>query len=166
MNLDGGAKVRSLAKSFKNAFNGLFFCIKNERNMRIHLTAAFYVLVLSPFYHFSSGQFLLLLLTIGVVLFAEAVNTAIEALVNLQTQSYDQLARIAKDVAAGAVFICAIFAAIIGFILFLKFDVIANILRYFLENWILGVLMIISVPAAVLFICGFSIRKVKFNHKK
>lgn len=163
MNRDSGVKqVRSLAKSFENAIDGFVFCTKNERNMRIHLTATFYVLIFSPFYHFSVGQFLILLLTIGMVLFAEAVNTAIEALVNLQTQSYDQLARIAKDVAAGAVLICSVFAAVIGIILFLKFDIITNIIRYFLENWILGLLMILSVPGALCFIFGFPFRKIKF----
>lgn len=167
MNYDSGAKqVRSLAKSFENAIDGFVFCVKNERNMRIHLTAAFYVLVLSPFYNFTCEQILILLLTIGMVLFAEAVNTAIEALVNLQTHGYDQLARIAKDVAAGAVLICSVFAAVIGINLFLKFVIITNIIRYFLENWILGLLMIISVPAAICFICGFHFRKIKLNLKK
>ena len=153
-NKSGAFKVRSLARSFKCAGNGIFYCIKNERNMRIHLTAAIYVLVFSLFYDFSTTQYILLLLTIGMVLFAEAVNTAVEILVNLETQWYDSLARIAKDVAAGAVLICAIFAAIVGIILYLKPATIAYIVIYLIKNPLLGILFIVSLPVAAAFIFG------------
>jgi diacylglycerol kinase (ATP) len=163
---DGVIQVKSLAKSFKNAFNGITFCIKNERNMRIHLILTFYVLVFSPFYHFTQEQMLLLLLAIGLVLFAEAVNTAIEAIVNLETQSYDHLARIAKDVAAGAVLICAIFAAVVGVILFLKMGTIALILHYLSTVWILGVLFLVSLPISLAFICGLPLIRTFIYLKK
>jgi diacylglycerol kinase (ATP) len=167
MNRDNRAmQVRSLAKSFINAYRGALYCIRNERNMRIHLTVTFYVLVFSPFYHFTSEQMLILLLTIGLVLFAEAVNTAIEALVNLQTQCYDHLARIAKDVAAGAVLICAILAVAIGLFLFLKLEIIIFILHYLLTNWILGLLLIVSLPVSLAFILGLPFGQVTLNLKK
>lgn len=150
--------VRTLTKSFVNAYKGIAFCIRNERNMRIHLTFTFYVLVFAPFYHFSTAEMLILLLAIGMVLFAEAVNTAIEALVNLEIQCYDHLAKIAKDVAAGAVLICAIFAACIGLVLYLKPQIIVNIIAYFLANWVLGALLIISLPLFILFILGLPFR--------
>ena len=155
-------KVKSLARSFKNAGRGVMYCVKNERNMRIHLVTASYVLIFSPFYHFSQTQYILLLLTIGIVLFAEAVNTAIEALVNLETQCYDHLARIAKDVAAGAVFICAIFALAVGIILFFKFTTIFYILNYLISNPFAGALLVISLPVATAFIFGLP-RRAKYK---
>jgi diacylglycerol kinase (ATP) len=146
--------VRSLARSFRNAGKGVVYCVKNERNMRIHLVAAVYVLIFSLFYSLSQMQYLLLLLTIGMVLFAEAVNTSIEVIVNLETQCYDHLARIAKDVAAGAVLICAIFAAVVGIILFFKPVTIVFIVHYLIANPVMGVLFVVSLPAAAAFIFG------------
>lgn len=155
-------KVRSLARSFKYAGRGVAYCVKNERNMRIHLVTACYVLVFSVFYNFTQTQFILLLLTIGIVLFAEAVNTAIEALVNLETQCYDCLARIAKDVAAGAVLICAVFALAVGIILFIKPATISYIVYYLTANPLAGTLFIISLPAAAVFIFGLP-KRVKYK---
>jgi diacylglycerol kinase (ATP) len=145
-------EVKSLAKSFRNAFRGVIFCIKNERNMRIHITVAAYVLVFSAFYALTGTQYILLLGAICMVLFAEAVNTSLEAIINLHTQWYDNLARIAKDVAAGAVLICAAFAAVIGCILFLKPAIILFIIVFLFDNPLWGCLFLLSLPLGLLFI--------------
>ena len=145
-------EVKSLAKSFRDAFRGLMFCIKNERNMRIHLTAGAYVLVFSAFYGLTPTQYMLLLGVICMVLFAETVNTSLEAVINLQTQYYDHLARIAKDVAAGAVLLCAVFAVVIGCILFLKPETLKRIVIFLFENPFWGCLFAASLPAAGVFI--------------
>jgi diacylglycerol kinase (ATP) len=163
---NGSVQVKSLAKSFKNAFKGVLYCIKNERNMRIHLTVTFYVLIFSPFYHFSQSEMMILLLAIGMVLFAEAVNTAIEAIVNLQIQCYDHLARIAKDVAAGAVLICAVFSAAVGIILFFRTAVLINIFNCLVTNWILLLLFVLSLPVSVAFIFGIKPQNPTLNFKK
>lgn len=134
--------------------------------MRIHLVFTAYVLIFSFFYDFSEEQYLILILTIGMVLFAEAVNTAIEALVNLETQSYDSLARIAKDVAAGAVLICAVCAVAVGLTLFLKPAVILHILSFLVHNIYWGVLFLISLPASTVFIFGLPHGKAFFKRKK
>ncbi|CDZ24798.1 diacylglycerol kinase [[Clostridium] cellulosi] len=147
-------KVKNLAQSFRYAIRGIVHCVKNERNMRIHIVVAAYVLIFSVFYNFSATQYLILLLTIGMVFFAETVNTAIEALVDLETQSYDSLARIAKDVAAGAVLICAVFAVVVGIILFFKPAVIAQIFSFLIHNILYGVLFLLSLPASAFFIFG------------
>lgn len=152
MTQDRMYEVRSLAKSFRNAFRGLWFCIRNERNMRIHLTVATYVLVFSAFYTLNCQQYILLLLTICLVLFAEAVNTALEAVVDMSTPWYDHLARIAKDVAAGAVLFCAIFAVVVGCILFLKPAILLMIVRFLFEKPLFGGLFLLSLPAAAGFI--------------
>jgi diacylglycerol kinase (ATP) len=157
-------KVRSLARSFKYAGRGVTFCIKNERNMRIHLVTAAYVYAFSPFYHFTQTQYILITLTVGMVLSAEAVNTALEALVNLETQSYDNLARIAKDAAAGAVLICSVFAFAIGLVLYLKPPVIIAVVGFLVANPFWGMLFLVSLPICVAFIFdlprfGTTIRK-------
>lgn len=147
-------RVRSLARSFKFAARGAVYCIRNERNMRIHLTAGAYVLTLSSFCSFTRTELLILILTIALVIFAEGVNTALEALVNLETQSYDSLARVAKDVAAGAVLFCAIAAVAVGVILFVipgKLQIIACAL---LANPLYGIIFLLSIPLAVSFIVG------------
>lgn len=145
-------RVRTLARSFRNAWRGVAFCIKNERNMRIHLMVGAYVLAFAPFYHFTRAEFILLLIVIGMVISAEAVNTAIEAAINLQTQWYDNIARIAKDVAAGAVLVCAFFAAAIGCILYVKPDILIHIVFFLLQNPLWGILFLLSIPAALSFI--------------
>ena len=114
---------RALFKSFLYAFRGVRFCVKNERNMRIHLAAAVFVTAFSLVYGLTPGEYAVLFLTIGAVIAAEAVNTAIEAVVNLESPSYNELARIAKDVAAGTVLLTALTACIVGFCLFFRFIV-------------------------------------------
>ena len=70
---------RALFKSFLYAFRGVRFCVKNERNMRIHLAAAVFVTVFSLVYGLTPGEYAVLFLTMGAVVAAEAVNTAVEA---------------------------------------------------------------------------------------
>ena len=78
-------------KGFKYAFCGIIHCIKNERNMRVHTVAALYVLVFARFFDFSLRDYVLLLLTIGGVIAAEAINTSIEALCDIFNVSSDYL---------------------------------------------------------------------------
>lgn len=123
-------ELRGLFKSFRYAFRGLWFCIKNERNMRIHITAAAIVLPFAFLYNLTRVEYALLILLMGLVMVCELINTAMEALVNLGSPSYDSLARIAKDVAAGAVLMCALAAVAVGIALFAKPDkLIATFLK-------------------------------------
>lgn len=154
-------RIRSLHKSFRDAFRGVAFCIKNERNMRIHLVVGGYMLCFSPFFHLTAAEYAVLLLAIALVLFAETVNTALEAVINLQAQWYDNLARIGKDVAAGAVLICAIFAAAVGFVLFLRPAILLFIVEYMLSHLFLGFWFLVSLPLAGAFIFFFP-----FNGRK
>lgn len=162
--------MRALLNSFKYAARGIFYCLKNERNMRIHSVAAFYIFIFAPFFTLSRGEKALLLLTIGTVMAAEVINTSIETLVNRLLPSYDQLARIAKDTAAGAVFLCAFFAVLIGLALFWQPDAFEAIFCYFLTRPFLLAALLISVLLAVSFIfSGFGgVKKavVKRKNKK
>ncbi len=108
----------SFIKGFKYAFCGIIYCIKNERNMRFHTAAALYVFVFARFFDFSRSELILLLLTIGAVISAEVINTAIEELCDKTCSKYDIHIKNSKDAAAGAVLVLAIFAAAIGIILF------------------------------------------------
>jgi diacylglycerol kinase (ATP) len=153
MSMENSAKrVRSLARSFQNAIKGVSYCIRNERNMRIHLTIAVYVLVFSTFYHLTALEYSVLFLIIGLVLAAEAFNTAVESIVNLNIACYNKFAREAKDVAAGAVFICAAFAAAVGFMLFFNVETLQNIFIYLYSNLLFGIIFIVSLPASLFFI--------------
>ncbi len=103
-----------MIKSFKFAFRGLKFAISNERNMRIHIVVAILVAAFSFLYGLEATQYAVVFLCFGLVIACEMFNTAIEALVNLESPTYDNLARIAKDVAAGAVLVSAIITIVVA----------------------------------------------------
>lgn len=109
-------KRRTLADSFGDAARGALFAVKTERNMRIHVTAAVYVLFFAPFLGVSRGEYAALILAIALVITAEGFNTAIEMLCDFAQKSYNPFIGRTKDIAAGAVLVCAVFAAIIGFV--------------------------------------------------
>ena len=103
--------------SFKCAFAGLWYMLRTQRNARIHVTVAAAVVVMGLWLGVSETEWAILVLTIGVVLTAEALNTVAEAAVDLATMEYHPLAKVAKDVAAGAVLLMAMAAAIVGFLI-------------------------------------------------
>ena len=105
--------------SFKHAIRGIRMVIKSEKNMQIHLIVAVLVLLAGWFFSISATEWMLCLLCFGLVLGAEMVNTAIENLVDLASPQRNELAGKAKDMAAGAVLISALFAACVGLIIFI-----------------------------------------------
>lgn len=107
-----------LYKSFGYAFQGIFHTIQKERNMQIHCCAATLVVIFGIALHISREEWFTCLILFAIVMSLECVNTAIEAAVDLATQERRPLAKKAKDAAAGAVLIAAIFAAIIGLWIF------------------------------------------------
>lgn len=105
-------------RSFGYALQGLAHCIRRERNMRVHLSAAVIVLAFSACYGLERAQYGLLILTIGLVMAAEAFNTAVERAVDLTTTERRKLAKEAKDCAAAGVLLAAAAAVGVGFALF------------------------------------------------
>jgi diacylglycerol kinase (ATP) len=105
--------------NFLNAMRGITTAVKNERHMKFHVFAACLVIFLSIYYRISKMEFIAVFNTISAVITAEMINTAIEATVDLATSEFNEKAKIAKDVAAGAVLVSAIFSAIIGFFIFM-----------------------------------------------
>jgi len=111
---------QSLPSAFKNAFMGIMYCIRNERNMKIHMIAACLAVSLAWWFELDSYEMMILLLTISSVLVAEMINTVLEALVDIVSPEKQPLAKIAKDVAAGAVLITALSSLFIGYLLFFE----------------------------------------------
>ncbi|MGN0478583.1 MAG: diacylglycerol kinase family protein [Hominenteromicrobium sp.] len=107
-------KRRTLADSFGDAARGFLYAVKTERNMRIHVTAAVYVLFFSRFLGVTRGEYAALLLAVAMVITAEGFNTAIEMLCDFAQKSYNRFIGRTKDIAAGAVLVSAVFAAFVG----------------------------------------------------
>ena len=110
---------RSLLSSFGYAYSGICTCIREERNIKIHLTVTALVVFFGFFLRISLLEWCICLCLFGLVLALELVNTAVESVVDLVTEERKPLAKKAKDTAAGAVLIAAICAAAAGLIIFL-----------------------------------------------
>ena len=111
-------KKPPITKSFGYAFEGIFTCIRKERNMKIHCVMAVLVVAAGVILGLSPVEWCICLGLFGLVMALELVNTAVEAVVDLVIGEYHPLAKIAKDTAAGAVLIAAIMAAAAGLIIF------------------------------------------------
>jgi diacylglycerol kinase len=118
MNNSGGYP---LMNSFKFAFEGLFYAIKNNRNLKIHLVAGLIVILASIYFHVSSFEKEILGILILLVILSEMINTSIEEMVNLITNEHRKEAKIAKDVGAGMILVAALGAAVIGLIIFIPY---------------------------------------------
>lgn len=106
-----------LLASFKFAWAGIVHTVRTQRNMRIHLAVALIVAILAIGLRLDSVRDAVLVVTMMIVLTSEMLNTVIEAAIDLSSPEYHPLARIAKDVAAGAVLTTAIGAAIVGLLI-------------------------------------------------
>lgn len=113
------SKNINLVKSFNYAIEGVIHTLKNERNMKVHYLGASIVLILALFFNFSKLELIALFFCISIVIICEMVNTAVEQVVDLVTDKYDKRAKIAKDVAAGAVLVSAFTSVIVGYLLFI-----------------------------------------------
>lgn len=145
-------EIYNLGKSFLYAFRGFKFAVDNERNMRIHLSVAVFVLEFSVIFGLSGTQYIQLIILFGLVIAGEMINTAVEALVNLQTQSYEHLAKIAKDVAAGAVLVLAMAAAASAVIMFWNIKKLTAAFSFLLGHPALIALVSIELLLATVFI--------------
>ena len=113
-----GRRAPSILQSFNFAFEGIIHVLRTQRNMRIHFIIAIAVLLAALAVDVSKLELIVLLLSISFVLIAEMINTAIEATVDVASTSFDPMAKLAKDIAAGAVLIAAVNAVGVGYIVF------------------------------------------------
>ena len=108
----------SLVESFNFAFEGIIHVLRTQRNLRIHFVVAALVLVAALVSGVDKLELIALLLAIAFVLIAEMLNTAVEAAIDVATTSFDPMAKLAKDIAAGAVLIATGVAVAVGYLVF------------------------------------------------
>ena len=111
-------RAPSLVESFNFALEGIIHVLRTQRNMRIHFLIAVGVLVAALAFDVSRLELIALLLAIAFVLIAEMINSAVEAAVDVASTSFDPLAKLAKDIAAGAVLIASVNAVAVGYLVF------------------------------------------------
>lgn len=110
--------IKKNLKSFKYAFQGIKFLVKEENNFRYHLLAAVVAVALGFYLQVTTTEWLVIITMIGLVLMAEAFNTSLEKLIDILHPELHPKVGKAKDIAAGAVLIIAIAAAIVGITIF------------------------------------------------
>lgn len=110
-------KQPTFLKSLTHAWDGVVFTVRTQRNARIHVVMGCVVSGLATWLQLDRLSLAVLVLTIGAVLAAETINTTVEALVDLLSPEFHDRAKIAKDVAAGAVLIVSLAAIVIGLLL-------------------------------------------------
>jgi diacylglycerol kinase (ATP) len=108
---------QGVVRSFEHAYRGMIFAVRTQRNMRFHVVVAVAVLVASLLLDVSRLELAVLVLTILLVFVTELVNTAMEFVVDLATKEYHPLAKLAKDISAGAVLVSSVGAVLVGYLL-------------------------------------------------
>jgi undecaprenol kinase len=111
-------RLKPIWHSFSYAITGIFTAVKQERNMRFHLLSSVLVVGISFYFSITATEWLFILFAVGGMFALELVNTAIERVVDLAAPDFHPLAKQAKDVAAGAVFVYAILSVVIGIVIF------------------------------------------------
>lgn len=148
-------KNNGLKNSFKCAITGILKTVKNERNMRIHLSVANLIIIFAYFYGLTRDEWAILFSVIAGVIGAELINTAIENAVDTSTDKICETARLAKDSAAGAVLFFAIVSIIVGFMLFFDIGKICDALSYIFSNLkVLTVCFMIGIFDIIFIIFG------------
>ena len=145
-------KKRPFSRSLLAAFRGIGYCLAYERNMRIHMVAVLYVFAFSFFFEVSPTGYAVLLLTFALVLGAEMVNTALERQCDRDAQGFSQWVKVIKDVAAGAVLVCALFAVGVGVCLFWQPESLWGIWQYYTARWWRIPLLLVSLGLAGAFV--------------
>jgi len=111
-------KNKKMINSFKNDFNGMIVSFKQERNMKIHISIMFLVILLGIIFKIKMVEWIICIICFALVIGGELFNTAIEITIDIAMPNFNEKAKKAKDISAGAVLVLAIASAIIGFIIF------------------------------------------------
>ncbi len=110
--------MRPFLRSFRYAFAGIAYVLRTQRNARVHAAVSCLVILLGLYFRVTAIEWALLVLTMGFVFSAEMINTVAELAVDLLTQRFHPMAKIAKDAGAGAVLIAVIAAVAVGIAIF------------------------------------------------
>jgi len=144
-------RERRFIESFNAAVEGFVYVLRTERNMRVHFLATLFFLLLGIYLDFTAMQMIALGIIITLVLTAEMVNSAVELIVDMVKVEFHPMARIIKDVSAGAVLLAAINAVVAGYILFSKkipFNIQTEMARIRQTPWHLTFISLILVFGA------------------
>ena len=112
-------KKKSLIYSFFYAGRGIISALKEERNLKIHISIMLLVILAGIYFQISYMEWIICIILFALVISLELVNTAIETTVDIAMPEKNEKAKIAKDVSAGAVLVSAIASAIIGLMIFI-----------------------------------------------
>ncbi|MFT5725094.1 MAG: diacylglycerol kinase [Bacteroidia bacterium] len=110
-----------MLQTFKNAFSGLWWAIKSERNMKIHFVAIVVVCFSGFYFKIAQSEWAALVICIGLVISTELLNTAIEKMMDLMHPESSPKVKVIKDVAAGAVLFASISTVIVAILVFHKY---------------------------------------------
>ena len=152
----------SFFKSFKYAFEGVWHCIKTQSNFRFHTLAALSAIILAYKYNLNQTEKLVLMFTIVFVIISEMFNTAIESVVDMGCKEINSFAKIAKDVAAGAVLISSVAASVTGLVLFYNNGVIWNIVY----DYIKAPLFWLYIAIGLIYISGLPFKLCEKTNRK
>lgn len=111
--------MKDFLMSFKYAIAGILKTIKDERNIKIHILAVIVVIIMGAIYKISPLEWIVCIILFGLVISSEIINTSIEHTVDLITKEENELAKLAKDAAAGAVLVNALVSIIIAGIIWI-----------------------------------------------
>lgn len=146
-------KSSTFVESFNSAIEGFIYVLKTQRNMKFHFLAGVVLFILGVYLNFNNFELIILSLVVGIVLFAEMVNTAIEHTIDLVNSSFHPLARIAKDISAGAVLISAAAALVVGYLLFInriQLQIETGIIRIQQSPWHITFIILIILLSIVI----------------
>lgn len=152
-------QAKRFLNGFRYAANGIRLAIKEERNMRFHLCAAFFVYYFSLPFHFTITQYMLMTICVCGVLALELVNSALERCVEKPSPDKYELAGAVKDMAAGAVLVFCIGAAVCGVLLFWKIEGWCNLLQMYKSNPPRILIDILLLGLAIRFTFGITPKK-------
>jgi len=111
--------INRFFNSINYSMAGLRYAYKNEQSMTIHVSITAAIIILGILLDISRLEWIICIFLLGIIMATELINTALEAVVDLITQDYHPLAKIAKDTASAAVFVFSLVAVIIGGIIFI-----------------------------------------------
>ena len=147
--------MKSFFKGFVYAFNGIVWALKYERNMRFHFALSVYMfayLLIYDFFVLTNAEWTAIILSAAAVFACEMFNTAIEKTIDLVTKEKSHLAKIAKDVSAGAVLFSATASLAVGFTVLWQPDAFRAMFEYYKEHIYMLFVLIISLVVTFFYV--------------
>ena len=130
--------MQKFVRSFNAAIEGFIYVLRTERNMRLHFLAAMFFVLFGIYMRFSAIEVIILAITITIVLVTEMINTAIELTIDMVKTEFHPIARVIKDISAGAVLLTSINAVVVGYTLFARkmpFSIDAHMMNIRQSPW-------------------------------